>query len=829
MPTLVLTLAAAIPTPAATAAPAAARARPDGQPRSDGPRPAVASCPAPTRSPATTASRQAPAPRPLRTATLQVEGAYSAPDAPRRMIPSDEYPIQVTVRNTTAGTLPKSTYALSYRWFTPDGRDRTTGSNRLETALPTDLAPGASVLVEAKVKAPSESLLGQDRERYVLAWDLRNRDRRTWLSETADVAPLRQDVTVEHPTSNQLGLENFYQYAGTATGAGSGLSVNAFSGNAVLDYTPIANPSRGPVTFVRLAYNSQDGSTSSLGSGWSLATSTLTRLGSPLEFQGLLGDPERVTLVDGDGTGHHFALNRHDSLDRAKWTYDSPAGVHLLLQRTGDDDDARRWSMTGPDRTRMYFDERGYQTATVDRNGNELTFEYAQATVGNRHTGVLTGLVDATGRRTLTLDYYQRGDDYAYFVGTVKRLARNLTNADIEHQLRSITDVSGRTLTFTYNEGGELQEIVDGAGTPQARAFGFHYDDGRLVRAVDPNGNHTDIAYHDSGAGSLLRGRVAELTDRRGHGTDFGYADADGADGSKLTATVTDANGHPTHFLLDGYGRVERLTNAKGEVTQLVWDADNNVVRLREHNGALATWVYDQKTGYPLEIRDAEANAHDHPPTRLGYRFALDGHVADLTEKTSPEGRRWQFVYDDRGNLVAVTDPKGTASAADGDYTSRYVYDEFGHLVTTTDANGNPTTYADYDVNGYPRRITDALGCSSFFSYDATGNVLSTVDARQKTRTFTYDILNRPLTTRIPKDAAAGEYIVTPGPKYDANDNMITLTAANRAVTTAAYDENDQLVALTAPRESAGEPAKTSTLRYDPVGNLLAETRPKGR
>jgi RHS repeat-associated protein len=106
--------------------------------------------------------------------------------------------------------------------------------------------------------------------------------------------------------------------------------------------------------------------------------------------------------------------------------------------------------------------------------------------------------------------------------------------------------------------------------------------------------------------------------------------------------------------------------------------------------------------------------------------------------------------------------------------------------------------------------------------------VLSSVDARQKTRTFTYDILNRPLTTRIPKDAAAGEYIVTPGPKYDANDNMITLTAANRAVTTAAYDENDQLVALTAPRESAGEPAKTSTLRYDPVGNLLAETRPKG-
>jgi YD repeat-containing protein len=61
-------------------------------------------------------------------------------------------------------------------------------------------------------------------------------------------------------------------------------------------------------------------------------------------------------------------------------------------------------------------------------------------------------------------------------------------------------------------------------------------------------------------------------------------------------------------------------------------------------------------------ITDAEANANSTPGTALEYAFALDGHVADLVAKTSPEGRRWGFGYDSVGNLTSVTDPAGTAT-----------------------------------------------------------------------------------------------------------------------------------------------------------------------
>ena len=68
--------------------------------------------------------------------------------------------------------------------------------------------------------------------------------------------------------------------------------------------------------------------------------------------------------------------------------------------------------------------------------------------------------------------------------------------------------------------------------------------------------------------------------------------------------------------------------------------------------------------GFDAEmIRDAEAVRQNTPATVLGYRYELGGHIADLTAKTTPEGRHWRFVYDEHGNLVAVTDPKGTVTA----------------------------------------------------------------------------------------------------------------------------------------------------------------------
>src|SRR5260370_38567015 len=91
-------------------------------------------------------------------------------------------------------------------------------------------------------------------------------------------------------------------------GSGSDLENNDANGNVVWNYSPFSNPSRGFRTFVRLDYNSMDTTESSMGFGWSLQASTLTRLGTPLDFPPP-GNPTSVTLTDATGGSHILPLN----------------------------------------------------------------------------------------------------------------------------------------------------------------------------------------------------------------------------------------------------------------------------------------------------------------------------------------------------------------------------------------------------------------------------------------------------------------------------------------------------------------------------------------
>ncbi|MEV6815589.1 RHS repeat-associated core domain-containing protein, partial [Micromonospora sp. NPDC051296] len=206
----------------------------------------------------------------------------------------------------------------------------------------------------------------------------------------------------------------------------------------------------------------------------------------------------------------------------------------------------------------------------------------------------------------------------------------------------------------------------------------------------------------------------------------------------------------------------------------------------------------------------------------------LNGYVADLIEKTSPEGRKHTFGYEDDGDLAWVVDPIGNTTPDPEDYKTSYTYDAWGQLLTATDANGNVTTNSQFDKNGYPQTITDALGKATDFVYDVRGNVLTVTDAYEKETTQTYDTFGRPLENRVPKDQDVGDIIVTPAPKYDENDNVIESYAPNGAVSEAVYDEADQLTYTLAPVDVAGDPERKTSFTYDTVGNLITYTEPKG-
>ncbi|MEU8678890.1 RHS repeat-associated core domain-containing protein, partial [Streptomyces sp. NPDC048560] len=778
---------------------------------------------------------------------------YFAPQTPARMTPNTTYTVDFNLTNTTSSAWAAGERELSYTWKLPDGTDVTNGGNQIATPVPA-LAPGESAALQAQVKTPINSDSGNKRTDYVLGWDVRKISDGSWLSAgTGAIPALVQNVAVEDPTSNTLGMEKFYSYTGKNTGAGSTVMNNLSAGNSVWSYNAFTNPGRGLTTFARFAYNSLDTSDTVLGAGWSGQAAGPIRMGAPLEFHPK-PHPTEIRLPDGDGTTHVFR-------EQADGSWKAPAGVHYkLAAKPGLDCTPLKdpvpdaWTLTRPDGTRFVFGCDGYMTSTVDNNGNTQTHTYEERKSNNKPTKFLTYITDPAGRQSLTVEYYKKGDaSYEYINDSgAKVTGSNLTNSKIYDHVKSMTDVSGRKISFYYTDKGLLGQLTDGVGSSQPKNFKFTYDatqgnkNVKLVRVVDPRGNGTSLAYNTPQAGDdpKFHWWTKSVTDRLNNASTYVYQ-ANTSNSKFIDAKVTDAEGRATNYVLDDFGRQVQVTNAKSETTKMNWDADNSVTYIEEANGAKSAFCYDQKTGYPLREWDAEttkswtsqqlvatyycdpANEGSLPgAAKFAYTTRLDGYSADLTVKTSPEGRKWNFGYDSFGNLTAVTDPKGVATATVGDYTTKYEYDVFGQQTRTVDANGNPSVNADFEPSGYPKTITDAESHATKFVYDERGQVTSVTDALQKTTTQTYDTFGRPMVSKVPKDQAAGVYITTQAPDYDANDNVTRSTDPAGVPTTAVYDAGDQLTSSTGPDNNTI--GRKTAYTYDKVGNLRTTTEPKG-
>ena len=112
--------------------------------------------------------------------------------------------------------------------------------------------------------------------------------------------------------------------------------LNVANGNSLLRWTPWQLPGRGLSTVVDITYNSFEKKCECpLGNNFSLAISTLARLGLPLDIHPNNADTiagrsnKYVVFTDGDGTPHRFVGK--NALDGTTY-WEEPAGVHLYLR-----------------------------------------------------------------------------------------------------------------------------------------------------------------------------------------------------------------------------------------------------------------------------------------------------------------------------------------------------------------------------------------------------------------------------------------------------------------------------------------------------------------
>jgi YD repeat-containing protein len=790
---------------------------------------------------------------------LDSQQTYYAPSTPSDMVAGTTYTVPVTINNTTAATWSAANEVLTYHWLLPDGTDVTTPAAQLQTALPADLAPAGTVTLNASVTPPAPAD-GNVAEGTTLDWDMYNKATGAYLSGAASpafaalraalagpaasaglLAPggataaspaaaagggsgsLAQQVSVDASGNNQLGLQPYYSYTTIPTGAGSAANANYASGNVVWHDALFASPSRGFTTSLGLSYNSLSTMDTGTGFGWTVGASSPVRLGQALQFHPQ-SSPTSVVMVDSTGDAHQWNLNTTSN------TWTSPPGEHLFLQQTGQctqqtpNDPA--WRMTSPDRTTVVFDCEGYPVSQADANGNTAVYSYTDKQSQNKPEEFLQYITDPVARQTLTLTYYNKGDASYDYIDSANNLATgtNLTDPSIVDHLKSVTDISGRTVNFYYTTEGLLARVVDGAGNAAARTFNFGYlatqgmKNVKLVSVTDPvcsakeqqgqTCNSTRLDYYPDS--SPFKWMAQTITDRDAHATGLAYAQPGTISGSFEQTTVTDANQHTTEFETDSAGRMIQVTDPLNHKTTQAWDADNNVTSLTEDNGAQTLWTYDPNTGYPLTETDPLAVKNGTSAATWIYSTAdttdasLSGHIADLSAEISAQGALTSYGYDGNGNLLSEQDPDGTAGTTPGKpYLSTFTYDSTGEMLTATDANGHAidasgnitnvpghTAFYGYDIpvpgtggaitvpepTGQPVSVTDPMDNSTSYTYGPRGEVLSTTDPAGNTSSYVYDVFGQSAGSQAPKDAAANQWVITPPPAYDANGNVTVAT-----------------------------------------------------
>ncbi len=702
----------------------------------------------------------------------------------------------------------------------------------------------------------------------------------------------KKPVVVNVPSSNSppalgVGIEDFFNFRGFETGAGSQALVNTANGNLVWHLRALTNRGRGLDTDVDITYNALSSKEDlghgydEIGDGFSLAISTLTRLNEALDLRDV-GDGV-ITLTDADGTMHRFTK------DAAGDWFNPPPGVNLRLRKFNpspvtQDQFMKVWAVTRSDGTTYFFDKCGYQRSVQDRNGNALVYEYEAVPPSEpycfentwAHRAKLRRVVDAAGADG-TAPKADRSVTLAY--------TNEQTTGDPAAQIASITDHAGRRTTFAYTNTGQLRTITQAAGTTEQRTFAFGYEgekatdnpcgtvrdpgsgrqDRDVVAIKDPRGNCTELDYLDDatlgGAPKYGLGeRVNWLEDRRNNKSSFAYPSTV----APYKVDITDARGKLWKHESDAAFRMTRRIDPLGTVTDYAYDGDNNLAQVKEAAGTPDEAITRMTWNANGELR-THTDAENHT-TDLVYRDHPGVYLA-ATGADAGKG----FVSD----LLSVTKPRGVATATLGDFTTNYAVDPNGDVRSRTDEEGfrvqwdytpaglvkeeraetergvfSKTTYANFDPNGLPQLVTDARGNATAtladgewkLRYDRLGNVLDITDPRRAAaptatirETFTteydYDKLDREVLERVPKRSAAGEFIERRF-EYDLNDNVKATVDGNGARSTASYnamDDPESVKTPAVPHEAEASPAEEETqLRYDEENNLSATVAPNG-
>lgn len=504
--------------------------------------------------------------------------------------------------------------------------------------------------------------------------------------------------------------------------------------------------------------------------------------------------------------------------------------------------------------------------SAYDSNGNVVSQSYGLTGFGTNTTVTTTYTYDATNQQLSTATqrsgqsgydaYVQvkynafgeitaRGDNKGYEASYGHDLAGNLTGATdpktgAQHSYGR--DLAGRMMTdvlLVTGGGGKVwtSNVLDLAGnsllqdTPSNSA---------ATGEVGPQIQRTYDRW----------GNVLSYTDAAGNTTRYHYDSLDHVvQEIEPNVMVASASGVRTwqtptkEWYYDATGLLTGVTDENGNYSSNTYDGAGNLVMSKDGVGNITYTAYDAL---------GRAVAQQTPPvqTEIGTFARITWTAYDALGQVTGQGdfrlnsagtARTQdpqqtYLLNSNGDRMEVTDALGD--------TSYYSYDsQHRVLISQTKLqhdNGWQETSA-YDVNGNKISDTDANGNIQSWVYDYFGRVQSHTDLSGAVTSYTYDASSG-LLTQVTSNWASGEsnpgYLPTSLTgngsveqyQYEADGQVAKITQITGGTTASwdsyQYDVNgNQSVDATYTVDGAGEVVHTETLsRYDSHNRLSVVT-----
>lgn len=300
-------------------------------------------------------------------------------------------------------------------------------------------------------------------------------------------------------------------------------------------------------------------------------------------------------------------------------------------------------------------------------------------------------------------------------------------------------------------------------------------------------------------------------------GTRFYFSDAD----LKRVTQVKNRYGNTLDFTYSN-GQLTSITDVNGRSIRFAWNSDGLMTQMSTSFDS-RTWTYDYDEKRNLVSMTNPMGAV------VRYAYNKDNRIKTFIDEG---GYATHISYNDDGQAHRVktdlTDKSIRYELAqhrtvfvdylpDGNNQfSSYIWDDKGRVI---EKQGNCCGFSSklaYDDDNNVVRMEDANGNVTLYTYDSNGNMLSSTDALGNTEYYTYEGTFNNIASFTDKKGNLYSYT------YNANGN---LTASNGPLNHSAYYTYNNFGQVLSSKDANNN---TTYYNYDGYGNLVSTTNALG-